>query len=184
MKLLLYVHMNMYSNISYIFWESKENTFWTTVLGFQLHKGFFISSRKIMQAVGKDTVPRWWKEYIRLWDQFVLNRKLLRKKTPRNGSYITLMCTLADMLRKLYQVWTLPHTVCPQKRIVTYTWSPKWLSMASRKVVIVEKSTVAQDQCWYPEVPLKAVKVIKCQPPCITSWLFFPLKDHVGQDTD
>lgn len=56
--------------------------------------------------------------------------------------------------------------------------------MASHKVVFAEKSAVAQDQCWYPEVPLKAVKVIKYKPPCTSQLALFSLKDHLGQDTD
>ena len=125
--------------------ESKENTFWfsTTVLGFKLHKRFFMlfSSKETMQPVGKDTVLHWWKEYIRLWDPLVLNRKLLGRKTVWNGSYITLMCTPVDMLSKLWQVQTLPHAVWPQKIIVTRTWSLKWLltlSTYSHQVIITE----------------------------------------------
>lgn len=67
-----------------------------------------------------------------------------------------------------------PHCLA-SKVIVTCTWSPKWLSMASHKVIIAEKSAVAQDQCWCLAVPLKAVRVTKYKPHCNSqSALFSP----------
>lgn len=106
-----------------------ENMFWTNVVGFKLHKRVFSVTfyQRNNAACWQVHSPTLMKGVHQVIDQLVLNRKLLRRKTVLNGSYVTLMCSLVDMLRKLRQVQTLPYTVWPQKIIVTCTWSPKWL---------------------------------------------------------
>lgn len=52
--------------------------------------------------------------------------------------------------------------------------------MASHEVIIVEKSAVAQDQCWYLEASLKAVKVIKHKPPCKSQLALFSTQRPSG----